>query len=216
MGSWTSSNGSARSSSIRSKSPVGTTTSSFSPAFAGYRRELTDALLYEERVLYETYNKGLSIVPTADLPFYRITWDLNRAEKTGGVFDEHAPLVEELLERIRADGHLSSTDIAPRAAIDWYWRPTNQVRAILEALAQSGILGIARRDGNRRIYDLVERLFPADILAERPSGARPAALQAPVALPRPRPAGNERPGRASGSGRGPEAAPSAGRRAARS
>ena len=134
----------------------------------GYRRELTDALLYEERVLYETYNKGLSIVPTADLPFFRITWDLNRAEKAGGVFDEHAPLVEELLERIRADGHLSSTDMAPRAAIDWYWRPTNQVRAILEALAQSGILGIARRDGNRRIYDLVERLFPADLLVERP------------------------------------------------
>ena len=135
----------------------------------GYRRELTDALLYEERVLYETYNKGLSLVPTADLPWYRITWDLNRAAQEASVFVEHAPLVAELLERIREDGHLSSTDIAPRAAIDWYWRPTNQVRAILEALAQSGILAIARRDGNRRIYDLVERLFPAELLAERPA-----------------------------------------------
>ena len=134
----------------------------------GYRRELTDALLYEERVLYETYNKGLSIVPTADLPWFRITWDLNRAEKASGVFTEHAELVDELLDRIRADGHLSSTDIAPRGTIDWYWRPTNQVRAILEGLAQAGILGIARREGNRRIYDLVERLFPADLLAERP------------------------------------------------
>ncbi len=54
----------------------------------------------------------------------------------------------------------------PRAAIDWYWRPTNQVRAILEALAEAGILGIARRDGNRRIYDLAERLFPPALLAE--------------------------------------------------
>ena len=77
------------------------------------------------------------------------------------------PLVEELLERIRTDGPLSSTDVEPRAAIDWYWRPTNQVRAILEALAEAGILGLARRDGNRRVYDLVERLFPADLLAER-------------------------------------------------
>ena len=133
----------------------------------GYRREQTDALLYDDRVLYETYNKGLSIVPTADLPLFRYTWDRNRAAHEGGTFDEHAPLVEELLERIRADGHLSPTDVAPREAIDWYWRPTNQVRAILEALAQSGILGIARRDGNRRIYDLSERLFPADLLAER-------------------------------------------------
>ena len=33
----------------------------------GYRREMTDRLLYDERALYETYNKGLSIVPTADL-----------------------------------------------------------------------------------------------------------------------------------------------------
>ena len=52
-------------------------------------------------------------------------------------------------------------------SIDWYWRPTNQVRAILEALAESGILGLTRREGNRRIYDLAERLFPADLLAER-------------------------------------------------
>lgn len=39
----------------------------------GYRREWTDRLLYEARVLYETYNKGLSLVPTAELPLYRIT-----------------------------------------------------------------------------------------------------------------------------------------------
>ena len=134
---------------------------------AGYRRAWTDAHLYETRELYETYNKGLSLVPTAELPWYRVTWDANRAEHDGGAFDEHAPLVEELLGRIRRDGPMSSTDLAPRAAIDWYWGPTNPVRAVLEALAEAGILGLSRRDGNRRFYDLVERLFPADLLAER-------------------------------------------------
>ena len=135
---------------------------------AGYRREMTDALLYERRALYETYNKGLSLVPTADLPFHRVSWDRSRHRHEKEAFVEHAPLVEELLERIRRDGPLSPTDITPRAAIDWYWRPTNQVRAILEALAEAGILGLSRRDGNRRIYDLAERLFPAQLLAERP------------------------------------------------
>ena len=132
---------------------------------AGYRREQTDQLLYETRELYETYNKGLSIVPTAELPWYRVAWDRARRRHEGEAFDEHAPLVEELLERIRASGPLSSIDVEPRAAIDWYWRPTNQVRAILEALAEAGILGLARRDGNRRVYDLAERLFPAELLA---------------------------------------------------
>ncbi|HYO41963.1 MAG TPA: crosslink repair DNA glycosylase YcaQ family protein [Candidatus Limnocylindrales bacterium] len=133
----------------------------------GYRRSWTDDLLYRDRVLYETFNKMLSLVPTAELPWYRITWDRNRASHDGAAFDEHAPLVEELLGRIRDGGPLSSTDVEPRAAIDWYWRPTNQVRALLEALGEAGILGISRREGNRRIYDLVERLFPAELLARR-------------------------------------------------
>jgi len=131
----------------------------------GYQRAWTEELLYGSRSLYETYNKGLSIVPTSELPWYRLAWDLSRADHEGAAFDEHAPLVEELLDRIRSDGPLSATDVAPRAAIDWYWRPTNQVRAILEALAEAGVLGLTRREGNRRVYDLAERLFPAELLA---------------------------------------------------
>jgi uncharacterized protein len=134
---------------------------------AGYRREWTDALLYVERALYETYNKGLSLVPTPEMPYYRIAWDRSSRRHDAGSFDEHAPLVAELLDRIRAEGELSSTDVEPRAAIDWYWRPTNQVRALLEALGEAGVLGLSRRAGNRRYYDLVERLFPAELLADR-------------------------------------------------
>jgi len=133
---------------------------------AGYRRAWTDDLLYRDRVLYETYNKMLSIVPTAELPWYRVTWDRSRASHSA-TFEEHAALVDELLERIRTTGPMASTDVEPRAAIDWSWRPTNQVRAILEGLATAGILAISRRDGNKRVYDLTERLFPAGLLACR-------------------------------------------------
>jgi hypothetical protein len=47
------------------------------------------------------------------------------------------------------------------------------VRAILEALAESGRIGIARREGNLRVYDLAERLFPAEVLADQ----RPEEVQ---------------------------------------
>src|SRR6184192_3722330 len=133
----------------------------------GYRRQWTDDLLYRDRTLYETYNKGLSLVPTSELPWYRVSWDLNRERFEKAAFQEHEALVSELLERIQSRGPLTSGDVPARAAIEWFWRPTNQVRAILEALALAGILGIARRDGNRRVYDLVERLFPPDLLAGR-------------------------------------------------
>ena len=136
---------------------------------ADYTRAVGDEVLYGTRQLFETYNKGLSLVPTAELPYYRVYWDREERAHAGTTFDEHAPLVEELLERIRRGGPLSSTDVEPRAAIEWYWRPTNQVRAVLEALAQAGVLGLARREGNRRVYDLTERLFPAELLAHRPA-----------------------------------------------
>ncbi len=135
----------------------------------GYRRTWTDTLLYGERRLFEAHNKGLSLLPTVELPWYRVSWDQNLGEHGSAAFVDHAALVDELIERIRRDGPLSSTDVEPRATIDWYWRPTNQVRAILEALAEAGILGLARREGNRRVYDLVERLFPPELLAERPA-----------------------------------------------
>ncbi len=140
----------------------------------GYRREWTEGLLYRTRALYETYNKGLSLVPTAELPWYRIAWDRGHARHSSSTFQAHADLVTELMERIRSGGPLASTDVAPREAIEWFWRPTNQVRAVLEALALAGILGLARRDGNKRVYDLVERLFPAELLEQRPTAEEQA------------------------------------------
>jgi uncharacterized protein YcaQ len=39
------------------------------------------------------------------------------------------------------------------------------VRAVLEAYTVTGVVGLARRDGNLRYYDLLERLLPAEVLA---------------------------------------------------
>jgi hypothetical protein len=135
---------------------------------AGYRREVTDALLYDDRRLFEAYNKGLSLLPTHELPWYRLTWDRGRERHEASTFRDHEALVAEILARIRAEGPLSSIDFETRPSIDWFWRPTNQVRAVFEALAISGVLGFARRQGNRRYYDLVEHLFPKELLAQRP------------------------------------------------
>ncbi|MGH2407769.1 MAG: DNA glycosylase AlkZ-like family protein [Candidatus Limnocylindrales bacterium] len=132
---------------------------------AGYRSAWTDELLYEHRVFFEAYNKALCILPTSELPYYRLTWERARRAHDQGTFTRDAEVAERILERIRAEGPLSTAEFERGPAIDWYWGPTNQTRAVLEALWESGLIGLARRDGNRRCYDLVERLFPADLLA---------------------------------------------------
>ena len=155
---------------------------------AGYRPAWTEELLYEHRVLFENVNKALCILPTSELPYYRISWDRSRSLYAGQTLATNAEATERILARIRAEGPLSTLDFERGPAIDWYWGPTNQTRAILEALWNSGVIGVARRDGNRRYYDLVERLYPADVLAarvtedeqlrhkmlSRPPGQRPA------------------------------------------
>jgi uncharacterized protein YcaQ len=40
---------------------------------------------------------------------------------------------------------------------------------VLEALFVSGYVGVARREGNRRFYDLIERLVPEEVLLRRES-----------------------------------------------
>jgi uncharacterized protein YcaQ len=99
----------------------------------------------------------------AELPWYRWIWTGWPAAHRGA-FDRPWPLVEELLGRMREHGTLLPRDVGARETIDWYWRPTNRVRAILEALAEVGTIGIAGATATLRVYDLAERLFPAEIL----------------------------------------------------
>jgi hypothetical protein len=134
---------------------------------AGYRPAWTDELLYEHRVFFEAYNKALCILPVEELPWYRLSWDRARATHERETLAANAPLIERILARIRDEGPLSSLDFERGPAIDWYWGPTSQGRAMLEALWESGIIALARREGNRRYYDLAERIFPPELLARR-------------------------------------------------
>lgn len=129
---------------------------------AGYEPGWSDQL-YERREIFEAYNKGLSFVPTSEFPWFRGI--LSRAPAR--TLADNAGVAEQVLARVRADGPLSALDFerAQGATTDWFGLPTNTVRAVLEAYAVTGVLGLARREGNRRYYDLLERLLPADVLA---------------------------------------------------
>ena len=129
---------------------------------ADYEPAWCDAL-YERREIFEAHNKGLSLVRMSELPWFRGTWSRAAARTLA----ENAEVAERVLERVRADGPLSSLDFESErgSTTDWFGLPTNTVRAVLEALATTGVLGLARRDGTRRYYDVSERLVPADVLA---------------------------------------------------
>jgi uncharacterized protein len=138
---------------------------------AGYDRSWLDRWLYgSERRLIEIYNKSLNILPIGELPHYRLAWERADDWYRERILREQAAVAEAIIKQIRSDGPLSTAAFKEHNhAIDWWWAPTPAARAVMEALFVSGRLGIARREGNRRFYDLIERLVPADLLALRES-----------------------------------------------
>lgn len=135
----------------------------------GYRREWCDAYLYgPDRRLIELYNKSLNILPIDELPHYSIAWQRSSAHYATGILKEQADVAQAILRRLKSDGPLSTAAFSEHGhAVDWWWAPTRASRAVMEALFVTGRIGIARRDGNRRYYDLIERLVPRGLLAVR-------------------------------------------------
>ena len=137
----------------------------------GYRREWLDEWLYgEDRRLFEIYNKSLNIVPIDELPHHRVSWERHLDAYEDGILREHAGVAESILQRIANEGPLSTADFSEHGqSIDWWWAPTRVARAVLEALFVVGRVGISRRDGNKRYYDLIERLVPEELMLNRES-----------------------------------------------
>jgi uncharacterized protein YcaQ len=133
---------------------------------AGYEPAWCD-VLYERREIFETTNKALSFVLTSEFPWFRHVVGRKGPRFHAEVLAENAAVAERVLERIRAQGPVSSLDFERETGPtkDWFGMPENAVRAVLESYTVTGVIGLARRDGNLRYYDLLERLLPADVLA---------------------------------------------------
>jgi uncharacterized protein YcaQ len=133
---------------------------------AGYEPAWCDEL-YERREIFETTNKALAFIPTSEFPWYRVNAGRKGPAFHNAALADNAAVAERVLERIRAEGPLSSRDFEREAGPtkNWFGLPENAVRAVLEACTVTGTIGLARRDGNVRYYDLLERLLPAELLA---------------------------------------------------
>lgn len=135
----------------------------------GYRKGWCERWLYgPDRKLFEAYNKSLNILPVEELPYHRLAWQrssVRYAELLGG----HEADVTQILAWISARGALPTSHFSRELnhILPGGWGPTRAGRLLVEGLFQAGQLGISRREGNARWYDLVERLFPAELLARR-------------------------------------------------
>ena len=72
----------------------------------------------------------------------------------------------DILELLRRSGPLGSRDIPDTCAVPWAstgWTNNRNVTQMLEFLMKRGEVAIAGRVGRERLWDLAERVYPADV-----------------------------------------------------
>jgi hypothetical protein len=70
-----------------------------------------------------------------------------------------------VLRELRRRGPLRTRDLEDRAELPWKtggWNDGKSLGIMLETLWDGGKIGVARRDGNDRLWDLAERIFPTE------------------------------------------------------
>jgi uncharacterized protein YcaQ len=136
-----------------------------------YRPDALYGLLYDERRLYDYWDKMMSILPMRDWP--------NLALARAGLRERHterraelADHVETVLTVVGQRGPTCSLDFDKRHNLaqktDWRWGPMRVAKVVLEMLGDTGELMVSHREGARRYYDLAERVLPDEVAAQPP------------------------------------------------
>jgi uncharacterized protein len=135
---------------------------------SSYDPALLKSALEEERTLFERDalirpmgDLGLHLAGASDFPDY---------ERSREWFRANDSFRRDVLERLGRDGPLTSREIPDTAVVPWKstgWTHNRNVTQMLEFLVMRGEVAIAGRVGRERVWDLPERVYPAD--AEIPS-----------------------------------------------
>jgi uncharacterized protein YcaQ len=127
---------------------------------SNYRPEMLADLLYSSHTLVEGFDKVGSIFQAADWPYFERRRTRVRELHLQG---NSAPVKHawQIVELMRSSGRDSSHLPRNLESVMWDWgKPVRLDRAALDLLNNAGIVTIVSRGGNRKTYDLVERVLP--------------------------------------------------------
>jgi uncharacterized protein len=112
---------------------------------------------------FEYWSHAACVLPLEEWPFYGFR---RRAFARRGMrwHQSHPAVCDRVLARLRAEGPLTATELggAKNGGAWWDWSDT---KIAVEWLLDTGDVICARRSGWRRVYDLPERVLPADLAA---------------------------------------------------
>jgi len=118
---------------------------------------------------FEYWAHAACVLPIEQWPYFAFR---RRALRARGVrwHQSHAETCDKVLARLRAEGPLTAAQLGGAKAGGPWW-DWSDVKIAVEWLLDTGDVICARRTGWRRVYDVPERVLPAELLAADPSDA---------------------------------------------
>jgi uncharacterized protein YcaQ len=130
---------------------------------SSYRPEHLKRALEEERSLFEF---DALIRPMSDLGLYLAGADDRPTyERSRTWLRDNDRCRRDILELLERSGPLSSRDIPDTCVVPWAssgWTNNRNVTQMLEFMQARGEVAISSRLGRERLWDLAERVYPAD------------------------------------------------------
>ena len=135
-----------------------------------YDPSMLHDLLAVDRRVFEYWGHAASYLPIADFRYYIPRMRRSPTSARGKAWlAENGDVVSRVLERIRQEGPLASSDFAAPDGTSrgtwWDWKPAKMA---LEILFARGELMIAERRNFQRVYDLTERVLPEGVDVQVP------------------------------------------------
>ena len=121
------------------------------------------------RSLFEYWGHEASLLPMALYPLMR--WRMERAKLGQGIYSQMARFgreqqatIQRVLHTVEQQGALGAGSLSTREERAGPWWDWSDEKHALEWLFAAGLVTVAGRRGFERLYDLPERVIPADML----------------------------------------------------
>lgn len=163
------------------------TRSHYLPLFSrlgAYRQETLDQRAFGRRgrALFECWAHEASLLPMELHPLMR--WRMARARAGNGTYKamdrfgrEERAYLKQVLDFVTASGPTAARDVPGGGKAEGGWWGWSKGKLALETLFDQGLVTAATRDGFERLYDIPERVIPAEVLAQETPGEAEAIRQ---------------------------------------
>jgi len=142
---------------------------------AAYRPAHLQQALEQDRTLFE---HNALVRPVSDLGLYLAgAADLPSSESTRAWLRDNDAFRRDIRDLLGGSGPMTSRDIPDTCVVPWAstgWTNNRNVTQMLEVLMMRGEVAIAGRVGRERLWDLAERVYPADVVVPSVDEARRA------------------------------------------